>query len=310
MRDAAYPDDGDPAYFASWLIGRLSEIPGTTWQDQPPPAHTSYEDWHVWGTMEVVADRQSEKNGLVSKPGSPTTSTRLSLSSDHELTATETIKVQKVIARISKHALRLERQYQLNREVLDVADPNAEKHLRALQLLRLPARNASETTLTVIILEDVEMARGINDMRSVINYGPNWFFYNKIPRAGVAHNPTYTSDGNHPLGHVSIPEFLDMAVGACECLEMIHQGSKFVHGELRGDSFFYDRAHGSMKLQNYGSGVRSFENGLTNAGWTTLSKEFGIEHKLQFVAPEQTGRLQAQPDSRTDIYSLGILFYK
>lgn len=27
------------------------------------------------------------------------------------------------------------------------------------------------------------------------------------------------------------------------------------------------------------------------------------------TAPEQTGRLPAEPDSRTDIYSLGVLFY-
>lgn len=37
--------------------------------------------------------------------------------------------------------------------------------------------------------------------------------------------------------------------------------------------------------------------------------ERGVEHKLQFIAPEQTGRLPAEPDSRTDIYSLGILFW-
>jgi serine/threonine protein kinase len=40
-----------------------------------------------------------------------------------------------------------------------------------------------------------------------------------------------------------------------------------------------------------------------------LSKEIGVEMKLAFIAPEQTGRMPAEPDSRTDIYSLGILFY-
>lgn len=60
---------------------------------------------------------------------------------------------------------------------------------------------------------------------------------------------------------------------------------------------------------NFGGGARSFENGLTSAGWNVLSKELGIELKLAFVAPEQTGRMPAEPDSRTDIYSLGILFY-
>lgn len=57
------------------------------------------------------------------------------------------------------------------------------------------------------------------------------------------------------------------------------------------------------------SGVRAFENGLTSAGWNSLTREFGVEHNLQFIAPEQTGRLSSSPDSRTDIYSLGIIFY-
>jgi len=34
-----------------------------------------------------------------------------------------------------------------------------------------------------------------------------------------------------------------------------------------------------------------------------------VEHRLQYIAPEQTGRMPAEPDSRTDIYSLGILFW-
>lgn len=64
-----------------------------------------------------------------------------------------------------------------------------------------------------------------------------------------------------------------------------------------------------MRLINYGSGLRSFENGLTSARWSSLSREAGIKNKLRFVAPEQTGRMPAEPDSRTDIYSLGILFW-
>jgi len=191
---------------------------------------------------------------------------------------------------------------------LDHWDPKAEKHLRALELLRLPARTPEETTLTVILLEDVEHVNGINDMRHVVNYGPNWYFVHQPPHSHPW-DPSRTSSGLYPAGHVSIAEFLDIAIGACECLEMIHQGSEFVHGELRGDCFYYNRADNTVRLQNYGSGLRTFENGLTNSGWMTLSKESGIEHKLHFVAPEQTGRSIAQPDSRTDLYALGILFY-
>jgi signal transduction histidine kinase/predicted ATPase/CheY-like chemotaxis protein/serine/threonine protein kinase len=107
---------------------------------------------------------------------------------------------------------------------------------------------------------------------------------------------------------VPLLTFLDFAVGASECLEILHHGHEVVNGELRGDAFHFDD-YGKVSMINFGSGARSFENGLTSAGWSAISHEAGIELKLAYIAPEQTGRLPAEPDSRTDIYSLGILFY-
>jgi hypothetical protein len=66
---------------------------------------------------------------------------------------------------------------------------------------------------------------------------------------------------------------------------------------------------GGVRLINFGSGLRTFEHGLTSTGWSTLSKEIGAKTKLSYMSPEQTGRMPAEPDSRTDIYSLGILFW-
>lgn len=57
---------------------------------------------------------------------------------------------------------------------------------------------------------------------------------------------------------------------------------------------------------NLGSGIRSFTDRLTSTGWTSLLTERGIRYKLHFFAPEQTGRLAAEPDTRTDVYALGI----
>lgn len=64
-----------------------------------------------------------------------------------------------------------------------------------------------------------------------------------------------------------------------------------------------------MRLINHGHGYRAFENGLSSASWKEISQSYGIAFRLQFVAPEQTGRLPAAPDFRTDLYCLGILFY-
>jgi hypothetical protein len=98
-----------------------------------------------------------------------------------------------------------------------------------------------------------------------------------------------------PKDGIPLLTFLDFAVGATECLEILHHGHELVHGELRGDAFHFAN-NGIVKMINFGSGARSFENGLTSAGWNTLTKEIGIELKLSFIAPEQTGRLPAEPD--------------
>ena len=112
-------------------------------------------------------------------------------------------------------------------------------------------------------------------------------------------------------GHSRVPlaMFIEFAIGASECLELLHHGIRVVHGELRADAFHYHQETGAVKLVNFGSGPRSFENGLTSSGWLTLSQELGVKHKLQYIAPEQTGRMPAEPDSRTDIYSLGVIFW-
>ena len=108
---------------------------------------------------------------------------------------------------------------------------------------------------------------------------------------------------------MSLSTFLDFAIGACECLELLHHGLRVVHGELRADAFHLNRDTGVVRLINFGSGPRSFEHELTSSGWVTLLREVGVKHKLQYIAPEQTGRMPAEPNSRTDIYGLGILFW-
>jgi serine/threonine protein kinase len=164
--------------------------------------------------------------------------------------------------------------------------------------VRLPARHGDEA-LIVSIFE----APGKNYLRELVEFGPNAY-------RGIVHRESWDLEAFSLKsgGEIPLHLFLDFAIGAAECCEILHHGNHLVHGEIRGDAFFFDPTTGTVKMVNFGSGTRSFENGLTSAGWYSLSRERGVEHKLQFIAPEQTGRLPAEPDSRTDIYSLGILF--
>jgi serine/threonine protein kinase len=138
----------------------------------------------------------------------------------------------------------------------------------------------------------------------VIDNGPAWYRAGKVGDKHEAFRHEFKPDELVPLR-----TFLDFAVGATECLEILHHGQRIVHGEIRGDAFHMNAETGQVKLINFGSGLRTFEHGLSSSGWSTLSKEVGAKTKICYMSPEQTGRMPAEPDSRTDIYSLGILFW-
>ena len=207
-----------------------------------------------------------------------------------------------VVARLSTHALRIEREYHLCRSMIQTSDPDCKHTVRPVDLIRLSAQQGDSGTIIVSIFE----SPGRNYLKELVDFGPAWL------RLGSQDTQRHTDVLGTTLGprdQISLTTFLNFAIGATECLELLHHGLRAVHGELRADAFHFNHETGAVKLINFGSGPRSFENGLTSAGWLSLSREVGVKNKLQFIAPEQTGRMPAEPDSRTDIYSLGVLFW-
>jgi serine/threonine protein kinase len=202
-----------------------------------------------------------------------------------------------VVCRISNHTLRLEREFQLSKLIVKQSDPDCNHFVRPLEFVRLSTK-AGEKPLVASIFE---APSGPDFLKDLLKFGPNYYRFSSTEN-------NWRSSPLQPDAGVPLLTFLDFAIGAASCLEILHHGHEVVHGELRGDAFHF-ASTGTVKMINFGSGARSFENGLTSAGWNTLSREVGIELKLAFIAPEQTGRMPAEPDSRTDIYSLGILFY-
>jgi len=207
-----------------------------------------------------------------------------------------------VIARVSTHTLRLEREYHLCKSFMQTSDPNCIHTVRLIDLIRLPTHQGDGEALIVSIFE----SPGRNYLRDLLDFGSYWF---PPDHDSFENHETIENDNPDSKKQIALSTFLDFAIGASECLELLHHGLRVVHGGLRHDAFHFNQTTGAVKLINFGSGPRSFENGLTSTGWLTLSREFGIKKKLQFIAPEQTGRMPAEPDSRTDIYSLGLLFW-
>ena len=281
----------------------------------------SYDNWHVFGIQHSSRENStaSSLHTGVARTNSTQSSPKIAPSASrpsyrHQDTCSDVTKdysvarsdsgmgFTSVIARISTHTLRLEREYHLCRSFVQTSDPDCNHTVRLVDLVRLPSHQGDSEPLIVSIFE----SPGRNYLRDLVDFGPHSLPPDAHPLKSYDIGEAGKSHSGKPI---SLLTFLDFAIGASECLELLHHGLRVVHGELRHDAFHFDQVTGIVKIINFGSGPRSFQNGLTSTGWLTLSREFGIKKKLQFVAPEQTGRMPAEPDSRTDIYSLGVIFW-
>ncbi|KAJ9619085.1 uncharacterized protein PV06_02509 [Exophiala oligosperma] len=301
------------------LYERLAQVPNYTWDRSFTPFHSSYDHWHVFGILhnpEVINPRSSLSTltSLSLPSGSNKSSPKLDAhrpsirhhhwssisgtSTDSENASSrgeQDMLWQPVVARISTHVVRLEREFQYNQWIMKECDPDCAHTVRPIEIFKLPATPGDEQPLIACVYE----APGKNYLGEVLDFGPA--FYGR---------QTYRQNADGTPGErIPLQAFLDFAIGASEALELLHHGAKIIHGELRGDSFHWNRETNAVKIANGGNGPRSFDNILSSEGWATLSRELGVKTKLQFIAPEQTGRLAADPDSRTDIYSLGVLFW-
>ncbi|KAJ4375072.1 Chk1 protein kinase [Neocucurbitaria cava] len=299
----------------SHILARLQELQNYVWDSEIEPFHSSYGNWHFFGYQKAPRQERPSSRGR-SAVISPTTShspdsSRPTLARSHRSSGSDASGAtshthttvtdlhregRPVVCRVSHQTLRLEREFQLSKLVVNKSDPECKHFVRSIEFVRLPTKTGEEP-LVASIFE----APGPNYLKDLVSFGPNWYKFKE-------HENNWQPQTVEPSRGVPLLTFLDFAVGATECLEILHHGHEIVHGELRGDAFHFAET-GTVKMINFGSGARSFENGLTSAGWSSLSREVGIELKLAFIAPEQTGRMPAEPDSRTDIYSLGILFY-
>jgi hypothetical protein len=117
-----------------------------------------------------------------------------------------------VLARVSSHVVRLEREFHMLRSIVQTSDPDCNHTIRPIDLIRLPSDPGDAGPLLVAIFE----SPGQNMLREMVAFGPAWF------AAGGR------TDSNEPTPgeQVSLATFLDFAIGACDCLELLHYGLK------------------------------------------------------------------------------------
>ncbi|CDS06004.1 hypothetical protein LRAMOSA08532 [Lichtheimia ramosa] len=174
-----------------------------------------------------------------------------------------------VVAKVSSNSLHIEREYYIIRQLYQTADG-------PLYLVRpLEYAYLSSSGLAVAIYADA-----YNDR-----------------------SPNRTID--------DIGTFLRLAIRCTDIMEFIHRHNT-VHGQLNMAAFCWSNNDMDTRLWNFaGSGSSSsFEKYLTSEGWKKYQHSQAImENRLMYISPEQTGRTTYIPDHRSDIYSLGIVFF-
>jgi predicted ATPase/signal transduction histidine kinase/serine/threonine protein kinase len=112
--------------------------------------------------------------------------------------------------------------------------------------------------------------------------------------------------GGEPLEHhlgapMEVPRFLQLAISITAVLRQVHQRG-LVHKDLKPGHILVDG--GNVYLTGFGLASR-----LPRERQTPGPPEF-IGGTLAYMAPEQTGWMNRSIDSRSDLYSLGVIFYQ
>jgi PAS domain S-box-containing protein len=115
--------------------------------------------------------------------------------------------------------------------------------------------------------------------------------------------------GGEPLanliesGRMELEQFLDFAVKISTVLEKIH-GKRIIHKNITPRNILINSQTGQLKITDFEISSVMSKDGTDNPRSNML------EGTLAYMSPEQTGRMSSGVDSRSDLYSLGVVFYE
>ncbi|WP_437593732.1 AAA family ATPase [Sorangium sp. So ce1000] len=104
-------------------------------------------------------------------------------------------------------------------------------------------------------------------------------------------------------GPIPLERFFPLAIRVVEALAGLHRHD-VVHKDIKPQNVLINPATGEVKITDLGIASR-IPRELQHLEHIGL-----IEGTLAYMAPEQTGRMNRWIDERTDLYSLGIVFYE
>ncbi|WP_176835423.1 MULTISPECIES: AAA family ATPase [unclassified Paenibacillus] len=108
-------------------------------------------------------------------------------------------------------------------------------------------------------------------------------------------------------GPMELTLFLHLAAGMAEAVSKLHQ-AKHLHLALSPQAFFVESNRRACRLTELHLAAPFSAAAEQNPG--AHPQPDGDEGALLYTAPERIGRLYRRVDPRTDIYALGVLFYR
>ncbi|KAG7090785.1 hypothetical protein E1B28_009870 [Marasmius oreades] len=112
---------------------------------------------------------------------------------------------------------------------------------------------------------------------------------------------------------MDLATFLEFAIQATLCLEMTHKAG-IIHREIRANAFHLNAHSGVVRFAHFGNRAVSLEDYGSPSNFVLQTSEeiqlLKVKEALCYLAPEQTGSVETMAqDHRTDLYSIGILFW-
>ncbi len=102
---------------------------------------------------------------------------------------------------------------------------------------------------------------------------------------------------------ISLPDFLKIAERLSEIVAAVHE-QQIVHGGINPTTVFWDESSQQVSLCGF-----EYASMIERDSGSTIELPT-IERDPTYLSPEQTGRVDRLPDLRSDLYTMGILFYE
>jgi predicted ATPase/class 3 adenylate cyclase/tRNA A-37 threonylcarbamoyl transferase component Bud32 len=103
--------------------------------------------------------------------------------------------------------------------------------------------------------------------------------------------------------NISIVKFLEIAIRFCEILGKLHN-KEIIHRNVKPDNILYNPNTNEVKLVDF-----ELASELSH-DYQPQKVINSLEGALEYISPEQTGRMNRPVTASTDLYSTGIVFYQ